>query len=97
MRRLKLSQVALTTPSGSTDPLSATSAVEPLLIPAGVAGPLCGRSEASWWRDHAAARNPRPIKLGGRTLWRVEELRRWVASGCPDRRAWEAMRKSQDR
>lgn len=65
---------------------------ETLLVPADVAGPLCGRSEASWWRDHAAARIPAPVKLGGRTLWRTAELREWVAAGCPCRRIWEAMR-----
>jgi predicted DNA-binding transcriptional regulator AlpA len=69
---------------------NAPLSLEALLVPADVAGPLCGRSEASWWRDHAAGRVPAPVKLGGRTLWRVEELRRWVAAGCPDRRDWEA-------
>src|SRR5262249_1364356 len=66
---------------------------ETLLVPADVAGPMCGRSEASWWRDHAANRVPVPISLGGRTLWRVRELRDWVEAGCPDRRTWEAMRR----
>jgi predicted DNA-binding transcriptional regulator AlpA len=63
----------------------------PLLVPADVAGAMCGRSEASWWRDHSASRIPAPIKLGGRTLWRAEELRNWVIAGCPIRRAWEAL------
>lgn len=65
-------------------------AVEVLLIPADVAGPMCGRSRASWWRDHAAARVPAPITLGGRTLWRVAELKRWIDAGCPDRKTWES-------
>jgi predicted DNA-binding transcriptional regulator AlpA len=52
---------------------------------------MCGRSEASWWRDHAAGCIPAPVKLGGRTLWRAEELRGWVAAGCPARRTWEAL------
>ena len=68
--------------------------VEVLLVPAEVAGLMCGRSEASWWRDHAAGRIPAPVKLGGRTLWRVEELRRWVEAGCPDRRTWVALNAS---
>jgi predicted DNA-binding transcriptional regulator AlpA len=67
------------------------AALTPLLVPASVAGPLCGRSEASWWRDHAAGRCPRPVRIGGSTLWRVEELRRWIEARCPDRRSWEAM------
>jgi hypothetical protein len=76
-------------------PASLATAVEPLLVPAGVAGPMCGRSEASWWRDHAARRIPAPLKLGGRTLWRLDELRRWVEAGCPGRSAWEALRAAQ--
>jgi len=80
-------------PDGSAPrpPDALTPAAEPLLIPASVAGPLCGRSEASWWRDHAAGRCPRPVRIGGSTLWRVEELRRWIEARCPDRRSWEAM------
>jgi predicted DNA-binding transcriptional regulator AlpA len=53
---------------------------------------MCGRSAASWWRDHAAARIPAPLKLGGRTLWRVQELREWIEAGCPGRQIWEALR-----
>ena len=68
---------------------------QPLLIPADVAGPLCGRSEASWWRDHAACRIPAPLKLGGRTFWRADELRRRVEAGCPPRRAWESLLAAQ--
>ena len=54
-----------------------------------------GRSEASWWRDHSAGRIPAPIKLGGSTLWRAEELREWIEAGCPCRRIWEAMRRKE--
>src|SRR5438128_158512 len=67
--------------------------VQALLVSAEVAGSMCGRSEASWWRDHAAKRIPAPVKLGGRTLWRVDELRRWVEAGCPVRSVWEAREK----
>jgi predicted DNA-binding transcriptional regulator AlpA len=65
--------------------------IEPLLVGAETAGEICGRSKASWWRDSAAGRVPAPIKLSGRTLWRVAELREWVAAGCPTRAAWQAM------
>jgi predicted DNA-binding transcriptional regulator AlpA len=67
----------------------------PLLVPAEVAGPMCGRSEASWWRDSAAGRIPAPIKLGHSTLWRVEELQSWIEAGCPDRKTWEALRRQR--
>jgi predicted DNA-binding transcriptional regulator AlpA len=72
-----------------------TADTSPLLVPADVAAPLCGRSRASWWRDHAAGRTPSPVRLGGRTLWRTEELRRWVEAGCPPRAAWEAQQKAR--
>jgi predicted DNA-binding transcriptional regulator AlpA len=71
---------------------TATPAVEPLLVPAAVAGPMCGRSKASWWRDCAAGRTPAPIKLAGSTLWSVEELKLWIAHSCPPRKVWEAIK-----
>jgi len=69
--------------------------VEPLLVPAPQAARLSGVSEATWWRLHAAAKVPRPVKLGGRTLWRAEELREWVRAGIPDHRTWEALQASE--
>jgi predicted DNA-binding transcriptional regulator AlpA len=72
---------------------SPTPQQDALLIGAEAAAPLCARSEASWWRDHAAGRIPAPIKRGGRTLWRVQELRDWVEAGCPARKIWEAQRR----
>ncbi len=79
----------------SIAPGDASPAVEILLVPADVAGPMCGRSKASWWRDHAAGRIPAPVKLGGSTLWSIEELRRWVAHACPSRKTWEALRRAK--
>jgi predicted DNA-binding transcriptional regulator AlpA len=72
---------------------SPMSAIEPLLIGAEVAGRLCGVSEATWWRMHAAARVPSPVKVGRKTLWRITELREWVAASCPGRQVWDALRK----
>jgi predicted DNA-binding transcriptional regulator AlpA len=69
--------------------------IEALLVPAAVAGRMCGRSEASWWRDYAARRIPAPVRLGGRTLWRVQELREWVDFGCPDNKAWQALQSAK--
>jgi predicted DNA-binding transcriptional regulator AlpA len=66
---------------------------EVLLVPAEVAGPMCGRSEASWWRDHAAGRIPAPAwRSPGRTLWSVEEIRAWIAARCPVRKTWESLK-----
>ncbi len=35
---------------------------------------------------------PAPIRIGGRVLWRVEEIREWVMAGSPDRETWNAIR-----
>jgi predicted DNA-binding transcriptional regulator AlpA len=55
-----------------------------------MAAHLAGVSVGSWWRLNSAGKIPRPNKLGGRTLWRLRELREWIAAGCPDRGSWEA-------
>jgi predicted DNA-binding transcriptional regulator AlpA len=67
-------------------------AVTPLLLPARQAAAACSVATSTWWRLHASAKVPAPIRLGGRTLWRAEELRDWTAAGCPDRQTWEAQR-----
>ena len=40
----------------------------------------------------AAGKLPRPVKIGGRTLWYVREVHAWLAAGSPDRATWEAMK-----
>lgn len=57
----------------------------PLLLTAGEAARLCGRSEASWWRDNSAGRCPMSVKIGGSTRWRRSDLVQWVQDGCPPR------------
>jgi predicted DNA-binding transcriptional regulator AlpA len=66
-----------------------------MLIPAPASGQLSGVSEATWWRMHAAGKVPQPVKLGGRTLWRRQEVEAWIDAGCPDRKTWEAMQKAR--
>lgn len=54
---------------------------------------LCGVSRAQWFKLHSMGRIPAPVRLGSRApRWRVEELRAWLAAGCPDRAAWERIR-----
>ena len=42
--------------------------------------PLFGRSQASIWRDVAAGRLPRPIKVNYSTRWRVGDIRAALAN-----------------
>ena len=62
-----------------------------LLVPAKEAAAMCGRSKRTWWNWNSAGLIPRPVKVGPATLWRVDELRRWVNAGCPRRAEWEGL------
>jgi predicted DNA-binding transcriptional regulator AlpA len=61
-----------------------------LLVTAKVAAEMCGKSLRTWRAWDAAGRIPRPVKIGRSTLWRVDELRAWVADACPRREVWES-------
>ena len=42
------------------------------------------------WRE-SSGKIPSPIRIVRSTYWRQEELKDWVAAGCPDRATWEAV------
>ena len=50
---------------------------------------LCAgiRTVRTW---DAAGKLPAPIRIGGRVVWRVDEIRAWLAAGAPNRDVWEA-------
>jgi predicted DNA-binding transcriptional regulator AlpA len=62
----------------------------PLLLTAKQAAVICGKSLRTWRSWDAAGWIPRPVRIGRSTLWRANELREWVAAGCPRREQWEA-------
>ena len=61
-----------------------------LLVNAKTAASMCGKSLRTWRTWDAAGWIPRPVRIGRSTLWRIDELRDWVAAGCPRRQEWEA-------
>jgi len=65
--------------------------LSPLLIPDKVAARMVGISRASWHRLRAAGKLPAAVHLGRAVRWRADELRDWIACGCPDGRTWAAM------
>lgn len=69
----------------------------PLLIDLKQLATLLSCGQSTLHRNRKADRLPAPIKLGGRTLWRVQEIEAWVAAGCPDRKTWEAMQTAAKR
>jgi predicted DNA-binding transcriptional regulator AlpA len=63
--------------------------IEPILIDARAAAALCGVARSTFLGWDAAGLSPRPIRLGGRVLWCVANLRDWAAAGCQSREAFE--------
>jgi len=41
----------------------------------------------------AAGKLPAPVRIGGRVVWRVDEIRDWLDAGAPDRATWAAIRR----
>ena len=39
------------------------------------------------WRLRSSGKLPRPVKIGGSVRWRADEVREWIAEGCPVLRA----------
>ncbi len=62
----------------------------PLMIAAKRAAAMCGKSLRTWRTWDSAGLIPQPVRIGRSTLWRVDELKAWVAAGCPRRAEWEA-------
>lgn len=50
----------------------------------------CGVRTVRTW--DAAGKLPVPIRIGGRVVWRVSEVRAWLDAGAPDRETWVALR-----
>ncbi len=72
--------------------------IEPLLIGRKQAAAACGVALRTWDRMNGAGKiGPRPIRLSGRLLWNVEELRAWAAAGVggnlPDRTEWQTRKR----
>jgi len=78
---------------GCSEPCEAVShaVTTPLLLTARAAALMCGKSLRTWRTWDAAGRIPQPVRIGRSTLWRADELRAWVAAGCPGRKDWERM------
>jgi hypothetical protein len=42
----------------------------------------------------AGGKLPRGLFLAARKVWRVAEVRAWLAAGAPDRQTWEEIRRT---
>ena len=63
------------------------------LLTAKDAAKLCRLSKRSWFRFHACGKVPEPVRIGGSVRWRLSDIERWQAMGCPDRKSFEARKR----
>lgn len=63
-----------------------------LLLTARQAAAMCAKSLRTWRSWDSAGWIPQPVRIGRSTLWRADELRDWVAAGCPRRTEWESQK-----
>jgi len=69
-----------------------TDRLQPLTVGAATAAKLLGIGTSTWHLWRATGRTPAPIRIGGRVLWKYDELRAWIEAGAPCREKWEATR-----
>jgi excisionase family DNA binding protein len=55
----------------------------PLLITATELAALLQVSTRTLWRLHSAGQIPEPVRFGGSTRWRFDEVQNWISEGCP--------------
>lgn len=72
-------------------------ALEALAVDATEAARICGVSRAMWWKLDRSGRCPQPVRVGRLKRWRVEELRAWLAMGCPPRSKMQASHYRRDK
>jgi hypothetical protein len=66
-----------------------------LLVTGKQGATMCGKSLRTWRTWDSAGLIPRPVRIAHSKLWRADELREWVAAGCPCRLDWEACKRNQ--
>lgn len=71
--------------------IEATS--EPLLVTSAEVARLLNVSTRTLWRQLSAGQIPQPVRFGGTVRWRVNEIKNWIAEGCPPPRARENERR----
>ena len=72
--------------------VSATRAFQPLAAGVSEVAELLGISASMVRKLDRTGRMPRPLRLGTRKVWDLDELRRWSRAGAPSRDRWEALR-----
>lgn len=63
------------------------------LVSAETLGAMLSLSKRTIHRLNSSARIPSPVRISGSVRWRLEQdIKPWIAMGCPDRKTFEAMK-----
>jgi len=56
----------------------------PLLINAEQLAQILNISQRTLWRLLSAKKLIPPVRIGGNTRWRINEVHQWIDDGCPE-------------
>jgi len=82
--------VAETLPIRPLDPVRKRRRLKPLVVDAKRLARLLTCGVRTVRTLDTSGKLPKPLRIGGRVVWRVSEIREWLAAGAPDRDTWEA-------
>jgi len=71
-------------------PARKRSRLKPLVVDAKLLARLLTCSVRTVRTLDTLGKLPKALRIGGRVVWRVSEIREWLAAGAPDRDTWEA-------
>jgi excisionase family DNA binding protein len=75
---------------------AASTPIDPLVYDTAELGQLLRLSKRTVRRHDAAGKIPRAVRIGGSKRFRADEVRDWLAAGCPSRAEWEQMQGARD-
>lgn len=58
---------------------------EPALLTAKDVACLCQLSLSVFYKHLSTGKIPLPIRIGGVTRWRAQDITQWIEAGCPPR------------
>lgn len=81
--------VASARPVVFVPPDQASPTVDPVLLTAAQVAAVLQISTRTLWRLLSGRKVPEPVRLGGAVRWRAEDIKNWIAAGCPQTSARE--------
>lgn len=69
--------------------------IDSYLLPVQELAENLGVSPRQIWRLDSVGKLPRPVIVGQSKRWRRAEILSWIDAGCPDRAAWDGLRRER--